>query len=174
MTDLFPVENFRFCLSLCKFPPKGQTHSSQVNWKHLISPRWGCDCVCLTLSDRLGTCPGPLDVWAKHAGIDSTCPCCWIRISTYTEYMDGEKTGLYYSSNHHRQVCLGQVHMRCFQRQHLILHSVVARNPLLVWWLFRKLERFFFSLEVKITTNEQHEQHRLSSLEWTAPKPIKV
>lgn len=125
------------------FSPTGQTHSSRVNWKHLISPRWGCDCVCLTLSDRLGTYPGPLDVWAKHAGIDSTCPCFWIRVSTYrpTEYIEGGNTGLYYSGNCHRQVCLGQVHMRCFQRQHLILHNVVVRNPLLVWRLFTK---FFF------------------------------
>lgn len=125
------------------FSPTGQTHSSRVNWKHLISPRWGCDCVCLTLSDRLGTCPGPLDVWAKHAGIDSTCPCFWIRVSTYrpTEYIEGGNTGLYYSGNCHRQVCLGQVHMRCFQRQHLILHNLVVRNPLLVWRLFTK---FFF------------------------------
>lgn len=42
----------------------------------------------------------------------------------------------------------------------------------------QEIGAFLFSLEVKITTNEQHEQHRLSSLEWTdptsAPKPIKV
>lgn len=143
MTDLLPVESFRFCLSLWRLFSNGSNTFKSGELKHLISPRWGCDCVCLTLSDRLGTCPGPLDVWAKHAGIDSTCPCFWIRVSTYrpTEYIEGGNTGLYYSGNCHRQVCLGQVHMRCFQRQHLILHNVVVRNPLLVWRLFTK---FFF------------------------------